>query len=92
MCIFDVYAGPLCERPSIKRLREIQVSKWHKLGGYFHLTKDQMQQIKISQDPSTETFLAAQDNGMELRWIDILQALLSIDECELAGRVVSEQG
>ena len=51
-----------------------------------------MQHIRFSQDPSTEAFLAAQVNGMELRWIDILQALQSIGECELAVRVFSEQG
>ena len=51
-----------------------------------------MERIRNSQYSSTEMFLAAKVKNMELKWKDIFEALLSIDECELAGRVYSEQG
>ena len=41
---------------------------------------------------STETFLKAKVKNEELKWKDILEALLSIGEYELAVRVYREQG
>ena len=51
-----------------------------------------MEHIRNSEYPSTETFLAAKVKNMYLKWKDIFEALLSIGEYELAGRVYSEQG
>ena len=87
-----VYADPLSEYPSIKQLSEIVVDKWHELCGYFHLTEDEMECIRNSRFPSTETFLAAKVKNMDLKWKDILKALLSIDEHELAHCVFNKQG
>ena len=51
-----------------------------------------MGRIRNSPYPSTETFLAAKVNNMELKWKDILEALLSIAEYQLADRVCSDRG
>ena len=50
-----------------------------------------MERIRSSRYSSTEMFLAAKVKNVDLKWKDILEALLSIGECELAGRVY-EQG
>ena len=70
----------------------MKVKKIKELGGYFRLTEDQMWHIRDSQHPTTEAFIAAKVNNRELRWKDIVQALLSIDECKQLGLVYSEQG
>ena len=85
-------AGPLSGYPSIKQLSEYQVNKWHELGVHFHLSESQMVHIRSSEYPSTETFLAAKVKRMKLNWKDILEALLSIGEYEVADRVCSERG
>ena len=51
-----------------------------------------MERIRNSRYSSTETFLAAKVKNVDLKWKDIFEALLSIREYELAGRVYSEQG
>ena len=51
-----------------------------------------MGHIRNSEYPSTETFLAAKVNNVELKWKDILEALLSIGEYQLADRVCSDRG
>ena len=51
-----------------------------------------MGHIRNSEYPSTETFLAAKVNNMELKWKDILEAILSIGEYQLADRVCSNRG
>ena len=51
-----------------------------------------MGHIRNSVNPSTETFLAAKVNNTELKWRDILEALLSIGEYKLADHVCSERG
>ena len=90
MCI--LCAGPLSGYPSIKQLSEYQVTEWHKLGLYFHLSEDQMGHIRKSEYPSTETFLTAKVNNMEVKWKDVLEAILSIGEYQLADRVCSDRG
>ena len=53
-----------------------------------------MERIRNSRYSSTEMFLAAKVKNVDLKWKDIFEALLSIGECELAGRVCvySERG
>ena len=51
-----------------------------------------MGHIGNSEYPSTEIFLAAKVNNVELKWKDILEAILSIAECQMAIHVCSEQG
>ena len=77
---------PLSGYPSIKQLSEYQVKKWHDLSVPFHLSEEEM------GHSSTETFLKAKVKNEELKWKDILEALLSIEEYQLAVRVYREQG
>ena len=51
-----------------------------------------MGHIRTRKYPSTETFLAAKVNNMELKWKDVLEAILSIGEYQLADRVCSDRG
>ena len=51
-----------------------------------------MGHIRKSEYPSTETFLAAKVNNMELKWKDVLEAILSIGEYQLADRVCRHRG
>ena len=51
-----------------------------------------MECLRSSQHPTTLTFLAAKTKNMELRWKDILQALLSVEEYRLADHVCTKQG
>ena len=87
VCI--LFAGPLSEYPSIKQLSEYQVYKWHETG---LLSKDQMGPLRNSQYPSTEMFLAAKVNNMKLKWKDVLEAILSVGEYELARQVCKKRG
>ena len=85
-------AGPFSSFPSIKKLSELQVNKWYEMGLHLGVTKDEMERLRISRHPTTLTFLAAKTKNMELRWKDILQALLSVEEYELADHVCTKQG
>ena len=85
-------AGPLSSFPSIKQLSNYQVRKWEELGHLFDLTLDQIIQTGKSRYPTTEVFLAAKIKNMDLKWKDILQALLKIEEYEVADHVCSDQG
>ena len=51
-----------------------------------------MGHIRNNEYPSTETFLAAKVNNKELKCKDILEAILSIGEYQLADRVCSDRG
>ena len=85
-------AGPLSGYPSIKQLSDYQVNNWHEMGLQFHLSVVQMEHIRNSKYPSTETLLAAKVKNMELKWKDILKVFLSIKEFELAEHICRKRG
>ena len=51
-----------------------------------------MLQTEKSRHPTTEIFLAAKIKNIELKWKDIIQALLKIEEYKVADDVCSDQG
>ena len=85
-------AGPLSSFPSIRELSQLPIDDYKALGSCLGLSEDEMGHIRNAQYPSTETFIAAKVKNVELRWNDILRALLSIGKYELADQVCNERG
>ena len=89
---FFLFTDPLHAYPSIKQLSLVKVKKIDELCDYFQLSEDQMCHVRDSQHPTTEIFIAAKVKNMGLRWKEILEALMRMDECSQVGLVYSEQG
>ena len=72
---------------SIKQLSKLQTERWYEVGLQLGLTENEMGHIRNSRYPTTEMFLAAKRKNVELRWSHIWQALLSVDERDLADSI-----
>ena len=73
-------------------LSQLQVHQWVKLAVHFGLSKDQIETIRSSQNPTAETLIAAKKKNIDLKMKDILEGILAIGELELAERLCTEQG
>ena len=66
--------------------------QWVKLAIHFGLSKDQIETIRSSQNPTAETLIAAKKENIELKWKNVLESLLLVGEYELAEHVCTNQG
>ena len=76
----------------MKQLSYLSVDKWYQLGIYFGLSEDQLEEAKTSTHPTTAILHAAKLNNQELKWSQVVEALVRIGEYELAESVCNEQG
>ncbi len=83
---------PLSSYPTLEQLSQLECDQWLQLGVRLGLGNDQLDTIKKSQHPTTETLQAAKLKNIDMQWKDIVEALVSIDEYKLAESVCSQQG
>ena len=85
-------ADPLSTYPSYKQLSQLKVDPWVRLAVNTKLTKDKIETIRRSVNPTAETFIEAKKENIDFKWKDTLEGLLAIGEYKLAERVCTEQG
>ncbi|XP_064387634.1 uncharacterized protein LOC135335894 isoform X2 [Halichondria panicea] len=83
---------PLSSYPTLEQLSQLEYNQWFQLGIRLGLGKDQLEAIKKSQHPTAATLQAAKIKNIDMLWKDIVEALLSIGEYELAESVCTQQG
>ncbi|XP_064388252.1 uncharacterized protein LOC135336416 isoform X2 [Halichondria panicea] len=83
---------PLSSYPTLEQLSQLKCDQWLQLGVRLGLGNDQLDTIKKSQHPTTETLQAAKLKNIDMQWKDIVEALMSIGEYKLAESVCSQQG
>ncbi len=87
-------ADPLSSYPSLEQLSQLECDQWRQLGVHLGLDNDQLDCscIKKSQRPTAVTLQAAKVKNIDMQWKDIVEALLSIGEYQLAESVCTQQG
>ena len=85
-------ADPLSTYPSYKELSQLKVDPWVRLAVHTKLSKDKIETIRRSGNPTAKIFIAAKKENLDFKWKDVLEGLLAIGEYELAERVCTEQG
>ncbi len=91
----NYYVDPLSSYPALEQLRQLECDQWLQLGVRLGLGNDQLETIKKSQRPITAATLvlrAAKIKNIDMQWKDIVKALVSIGEYELAESVCTQQG
>ncbi|XP_064387638.1 uncharacterized protein LOC135335896 isoform X2 [Halichondria panicea] len=83
---------PLSSYPTLEQLSQLEYNQWFQLGIRLGLGKDQLETIKKNQHPTAATLQAAKIKNIDMLWKDIVEALLSIGEYELAESVCTQQG
>ena len=92
LTITNYYVDPLSSYPTLEQLSQLEYNQWFQLGIRLGLGKDQLEAIKKSQHPTAATLQAAKIKNIDMLWKDIVEALLSIGEYELAESVCTQQG
>ena len=85
-------ADPLSNYPTAKNLSELKVGQWFKLGLQLGLTKDQLESLKRSSQPTAATLVAAKVKSIDLCWKHIVESLLLVGEYKVAETVCCQQG
>ena len=84
--------GPLSGYPSVKGLSRLSTERWHQLGAQLGLSDDKLEKAKKSTHPTTAIFLAAKVEDEDLKWSQVVEALLRVGENTLAESICNEQG
>ena len=69
---------------------QLHVDRWYDLGRHLRLTNDQLEEAKKNPNPTAAVLLAAKVKNINLKWSDIVEALLRVGEYEVAQRIANE--
>ena len=83
---------PLSSYPSAKQMYQLNADRWQELGAHFGLPEDQLEKAKKSSNPTASVLLAAKVKDINLKWSNIVEALLRVGEYEVAKRIANEHG
>ncbi len=87
-----IIIDPLSSYPTLEQLSQLECDQWLQLGVRLGLDNDQLETIKKSQHPTAATLRAAKVKNIDMQWKDIVEALVSIGEYNLAENVCTQQG
>ena len=73
-------------------MNQLHADRWQELGAHFGLAKDQLEEAKKSLNPTAEVLLAAKVKDINLKWSNIVEALLRVEEYEVAKGIANEHG
>ena len=85
-------ADPLSAYPSASQLSLLQVDRWYELGARFRITEDQLEEVKKSSHPTTAILIAAKVKNIDIKWYQIVEALIHIGMYKLAKIICEKQG
>ena len=71
---------------------QLNADRWQELGAHFGLAEDQLEEAKKSSNPTASVLLAAKVKDINLKWSNIVEALLRVGEYEVAKRIANEHG
>ena len=71
---------------------QLNVDRWHELGAYLKLSEDQLEEAKMSPEPTAAVLWAAKVKNIDLTWSHIVEALQQVGEYKMAESICNEQG
>ena len=78
--------------PTAKKLSELKITKWLKLGIQLGLTEDELKILKKSAHPTAQAILIAKVKNIDINWEYIIEHLLVVGENKVAQFVCAQNG